>query len=305
MLGLRGNFVAGARPRWAARLAARWPVSSLLAVSAGYSRSHQWVQSLRNPESLIGPLFSPSLSVAAGANGVPIARSDHFGLALEVRPAQGVSAGLSGYARFLEGLVLVAPATGQPFAVAGHSVGRGRAWGGGANVDLVGARYRALLDYGFSAVAYDVSGESYRPGFAVSHSLAASLGYSPSATLALRAALRVEFGRPATAFEGPFESEACSFIEGGCEAVGSPEEVAGPLGGERLPAYARLDVGVRKSWQWQVLGRDALLTGFMSLSNVFGRRNFSGLTVDPSTGALTRLPMRPFSPLTAGLEWSF
>jgi len=216
-----------------------------------------------------------------------------------------VRAGLEGYARVLEGLVLVAPATGQPFAVDSFSIGRAQAWGGAINVELIGARYRAVLDYGFGAVTYDVGSGTYRPGFAVSHSLAASLGYQASATLAVRSALRVDLGRPTTLVKGPFEWEACSIIEGGCEAQGSPQEVAGPLSGTRLPPYVRFDIGVRKHWHWRLLGRDVLLTGFATLSNVLNRGNLFGYTVDPETGELSKLPSRPFSPLTVGLEWSF
>ncbi|UCC73883.1 MAG: TonB-dependent receptor [Gemmatimonadota bacterium] len=305
LLGLRGSFMAGKHPRLAPRLSLHWPISSSFTVSAGYARTHQWVQSLRNPESLIDNLFNPSLPVAAEGNSVPVAQSAHFGLAIMARPVEGVSAGLEGYTRVLKGLVLVAPATGQPFAVDGYAVGRARAWGGGVNVELAGARYRALVDYGFGAVSYDVGSGAYRPGFAVSHSLAASVGYYPSATLEVRSALRAEFGRPTTLVEGAFEWEACSIIDGGCEVEGSPQEVAGPLGGSRLPAYARVDIGVRKHWHWRLRGRDGVLTGFITLSNVLGRRNLLAYTIDPATGELARLPMRPFSPLTVGLEWSF
>ncbi len=305
LLGVRSSFMAGKRPRLAPRVSLNWPVSSFFSVSAGYARTHQWVQSLRNPESLIDNVFNPNLPVAAEGNDIPIAQSDQFGLALKTWPVEGVSAGLEGYTRVLEGLVLVAPTTGQPFAVAGYSIGRARAWGGAINVELAGARYRALVEYGFGAVTYDVGSGTYRPEFAVNHSLAAALGYYPSASLVVRSALRVEFGRPTTLVEGPFEWEACSIIGGGCEAEGSPQEVAGPLGRSRLPAYIRLDIGARKHWHWRLLGRDGVLTGFVTLSNVLGRRNLFGYTVDPGTGEVSKLPMRPFSPLTVGLEWSF
>lgn len=305
LFGVRGSLVAGKRPQLAPRLSVHWPVSSSLSVSAGYARTHQWVQSLRNPESLVDNLFNPNLPVAAEAHGVPIARADQFSLALEAQPMAGLRAGLEGYARVSDGLVLVAPTTGQPFAVDSFSVGRARVWGGAINVELIGARYRALLDYGLGAVTYDVGSGTYRPGFAISRSLAASLGYYPSATLAVRWALRAEFGRPTTLVEGPFLWEACSIIEGGCEAEGSPQKLAGPLGGSRLPPYVRFDIGVRKHWHWRLLGHDGVLTGFATLSNILNRGNLFGYTVDPDTGELSELPSRPFSPLTVGLEWSF
>jgi hypothetical protein len=292
-------------PLLAPRVSLQWPVLAFLSVSAGYARSHQWVHSLRNPESLIDNVFSSNLPFAAEEGNAPIARSDLFSVAAEARAGIGLRATVTGYLRSSDGLVLVAPATGHPFAVDGLSLGSARAWGGNISAELSRARYRALLDYGFGAVTYAVAGEAYRPSFAVSHFLAASIGYYPSATLLVRSALRADFGRPTTLVEGPFEWEACSIIEGGCEAAGSPQNTAGPLGGDRLPAYVRLDIGIRKHWHSRLLGSEGVVAGFVTLSNILGRRNSLAYTVDPHTGELSAVPMRPFSPLTVGLEWSF
>jgi hypothetical protein len=292
-------------PQLAPRVSLRWPVSSFLSVSAGYARSHQWVHSLRNPESLIDNIFSSNLPFAAAGGAAPIAKSELFSVAAEARAGLGLRATVTGYLRSSDGLVLVAPTTGQPFAVDNLSLGSARAWGGNIAVELSRARYRALLDYGFSSVSYAVEGEAYRPSFAVSHFLAASIGYYPSATLLVRSALRADFGRPTTLVEGPFEWEACSILEGGCEAAGSPQKAAGPLGGDRLPAYVRLDIGIRKHWHSRLLGSEGQVAVFATLSNILGRRNSLAYTVDPLSGELSELPMRPFSPLTVGLEWSF
>ncbi|NIN71017.1 MAG: TonB-dependent receptor [Gemmatimonadetes bacterium] len=305
LLGLRGSLMQDGHPRLAPRVSLQWLASPSLSVNAGYARSHQWVHSLRNPESLIDKIFSSNLPFAAKDGNAPIAKSDLFSLGAEARTVFGLRVSVTGYLRSSDGLVLVAPATGQPFAVDGLSLGSARAWGGSIGAELIRARYRARLDYGFGAVTYAVGDEAYRPSFAVSHLLAASIGFHPTPTLLLRSAVRADFGRPTTLVEGPFEWEACSILEGGCEAAGSPQNIAGALGGDRLPAYVRFDIGVRKHWHARLLGREGLVAGFMTVSNILGRRNSLAYTVDPVTGQLSAVPMRPFSPLTVGLEWGF
>ncbi len=226
-------------------------------------------------------------------------------VAVETQPALGVQIGFEAYTRKLDGVALVAPSTGQPFAVDGFSVGSAETWGLDVNVDVKRARYRALASYGFAGVGNEVKEREYRPSFAIGHAIAAAVAYYPTAQLELRSAVRAEYGRPTTSMEGPFVWEACSVLEGGCEAEGSPQRISGPLGGDRLPPYVRLDIGVRKHWHSRIFGRDGVVAAFATLSNVFGRKNVLGYVADPETGELSGLPMRPFSPLTAGLEWRF
>ena len=305
LLGLRGSLVADHQPRLAPRVSLRWPLTQNVSVGLGFARTHQWVHSLRNPESVADNLFASQLPLAVEAPGVPIARSDQLSAKLEAETPFGLRAGFKAYARDLDGLVLVAPATGQPFAVDGLAVGTARAWGGAVVLDLGRARYRARVDYGFGSIEYRLEEGGYRPAYGIGHALSASIGYHPSATLLLRSAVRAEFGRPTTRVEGPFEWEPCTIIDAGCEVQGSPERAAGPLGGDRLPTYVRLDLGIRKHWHPRLMGREGIITGFITVSNVLGRRNVLGYSVDPSTGELSELPMRPFTPISVGLEWGF
>lgn len=305
LLGLRGNGVVGNGVHLAPRASLRWTLSPSIAASAGYARTYQWVQSLRNSESLIANLLSSDLPVGVGVHDLPLARADQVTVALDVSPTSGVEVGLEAYTRALHGLLFVAPATGQPFAVEGFRVGSAEAWGLGVSVDVKRERYRALASYGLGSVGNEVDELEYAPGFAVEHAIAAGVAYYPMAQLELRSALRAEIGRPATLIEGPVSWEACNIIEGGCEAEGSPGRNAGPLGEDRLPPYVRLDVGIRKHWHSRILGRSGQIAVFATVSNVFGRKNVLGYVSDPDTGELSLLPMRPFSPLTAGLEWRF
>ena len=84
--------------------------------------------------------------------------------------------------------------------------------------------------------------------------------------------------RIALAFEGhtgwPTTEVSGRLVEG---ADGEPlvERVLGPLYGERLRDYARLDLGIRRFWQ---LSRGEL-TAFLTIQNLLGRRNLRGFEV--------------------------
>ena len=94
-----------------------------------YSRSHQFTQSLRNAESVVGSVFPADLPIGAGAPGIPVARSDLGVLAGEYQPGAGLRIGIQAYDRVSRGLLLVAPRDGDPFSTGDFVVGSGRATG--------------------------------------------------------------------------------------------------------------------------------------------------------------------------------
>jgi hypothetical protein len=102
---------------------------------------------------------------------------------------------------------------------------------------------------------------------------------------------------------GGFEWEACNLLDEGCEFGGSPT-TSGALGAATLPAYFRMDLGVRKHWHVTVGRRDAVVALFGTLTNVLNRRNV--LTYSRAgDGRLTPIEMRPLAPLVVGLDWQF
>jgi hypothetical protein len=103
---------------------------------------------------------------------------------------------------------------------------------------------------------------------------------------------------------GVFEWEACNLLDQGCEFGGSPQAEDG-LGETRLPAYARLDLGVRKHWHVRLAGRDLMLAAYGTLTNLLGRSNVLTVVTDPDTGNRTAIEMRPPAPLVVGLDWRF
>ncbi|HEX9895913.1 MAG TPA: TonB-dependent receptor, partial [Gemmatimonadales bacterium] len=81
----------------------RWQPTARVGVSGSLGRSHQFAQSLRNPESVVGSVFPVDLYLGAGAPGIPVARNDQVTIAADYRPAAGMRLGLQAYQRALHG----------------------------------------------------------------------------------------------------------------------------------------------------------------------------------------------------------
>ena len=293
------------RARLAPQLRLRWTPVPALTLSAGASRAHQPEQALHNPESVVGYLFPPALYAGAGADGVPLARSDQAFVAAGLRPSPGVRLAAQAYARSFGGLVLVAPATAQPFATRGFAVGRGTARGAALELTASGARYALLASYGWSRVRLAYGDTTYVPDFAATHTLDAGVLFFPQAATAVRLSLSGAAGRRTTAVNGPFEWEGCNLGDQGCEFAGSPQQRTEPLGGTRLPPYLRVDLGVRRHWHLRLGSRDGLLGVHATVTNLLDRRNLLTVRVDPATGVRQPVEMRARGPLVAGIDWRF
>jgi hypothetical protein len=282
----------------------RWRLSTALLLTASYTRAHQFSQSLRNSESVVGNIFPADLYIGAGAPGVPVARSDRGVLAAEFRPRAGVRLGAQVYLNQYAGLLLVAPTTGEPFATGGFAVGSGAARGFSVDAVRSGTRFGLLASYGWQRVRLEHTDSSYIPAYGANHLLELGAIVFPSATSSIRLGATGIFGRPATAVTGSFEWESCNLLDRGCEFGGSPH-AAGELGRTRLPAYLRLDLSVRKHWHVNLAGRDVMMAVFGTVTNILGRNNALTLATDPATGLSSPVEMRPFAPLLAGLDWRF
>jgi hypothetical protein len=112
-------------------------------------------------------------------------------------------------------------------------------------------------------------------------------------------------GRRGTGILGAFEWESCNLLDRGCEFGGSPTHDTDRLGATKLPAYFRLDLGLRKHWHIEVAGRDVELALFGTVTNLLGRRNVLAVATDPQTGKRSEIEMRPLAPLVIGLDWRF
>jgi hypothetical protein len=283
----------------------RWRAADGFVLSATYARRHQLTQSLRNPESIVGNVFPADLPAGAGAAGVPVGRSDLGLVAVELRPSGGVRVAAQAYLRGLDGLVLAAPATGEPFAVAGFATGGGEARGVSIETSLAAARYAVRASYAFQHVRFRAGDTRYAPAFASAHLLDAGLVLFPTPTLVIRVAGSAAAGRRGTAIPDAVEWESCNLRDHGCELAGSPHYEGAALGGAALPPYVSLELGVRKHWHIAVGGRDAVLGLFGTLTNLLGRGNVLTYAGDPAAGPPAPVELRPRSPLVVGMDWQF
>ena len=303
-LGTTASLAAGA-PYADPGIRLRWRLADRLTLTGSYDRRHQFAQSLRNPESVVGNIFPVDLYAGIGAPGVPAARSDQAVLAAEYRPSRGIRIGAQGWVRGFSGLLLVAPTAAEPFTTDAFTVGSGRAHGVALDASIATAGYAVVASYGYQRVRLGEAGLAYTPGFGTAHLLDAGVIVFPTATTSVRLGVSGAAGRRATAASGTFEWEACNLRDKGCELAGSPHYQGAPLGGLRLPPYARLDLGVRQRWRVRIAGHDAELAVFGTMTNLLGRTNVLTYADDPLTGGPSAVEMRPFAPLVLGLDWQF
>ncbi len=283
----------------------QWKPSERLALSGSYARLHQFAQSLRNAESVVGNVFPVDLHIGAAAPGVPVAHSDQVVVAGEYRPSAGVRLGAQGYSRRLDGLLLVAPVEGKPFATRDFSVGSGAARGFSVDATMSTARYGIVASYGLQRARVDDDDSSYVPDHGATHLVEAGIIVLPTATSSARLGITGALGRRTTGISGGLEWEACNLRDRGCEFGGSPEHRGQSLGGTRLPAYMRIDLGVRKHWHFDIQGRDATVAVFGTMTNLLNRKNLLTYAPDTTTGELVGIEMRPQAPLVVGLDWRF
>lgn len=302
--GLRAIHVEGAGPALEPRVSAHYRPIEPLTVSVGYGRVHQYVQSLTNEESLLNSAYAIEPLVAVGAPDIPLARSDQLAAALEARLAERLLVRLDGYARWLDGIVLVAPATAQPFVTGGFLRGTGVARGMGAELVYEGGRLagRALIDW--SSVRRSTADLSYRPRFERRRSLAMEAAYRALPSLTFTSALQVAAGPPTSLVAGGFDWDVFDQLTGEVDFRGTPMRAPGAINAERLPAYVRLDLGVRREWRVPADGAGATITSYFGVVNVLDRRNVIGRQLTADGSGTRDLLLRPRS-LLFGIEWRY
>jgi hypothetical protein len=289
---------------WGLQGQLRYRISPPITLSASYVRAHQFAQSLRNSESVVGTIFPAELYVGAGSNGVPVARNNRIVLAVDYRPSANVRVAVQGYLSRSSGLLLVAPSTGEPFAVDQFTTGSGRAPGVALDATFRGSRYGLLASYGWQRIRLTYADSSYRPAYGTSHGFEVGGILFPTATSSIRLGLTGAMGRQATGIAGDFEWEACNLLDRGCEFGGSPQSDR-RLGGTELPAYLRLDLGLRQHWHFKLAGKEVMLALYGTVTNLLGRGNVLTVATDPASGRRTQIEMRPRAPLVLGLDWRF
>jgi hypothetical protein len=282
----------------------RWSPVAPFTVTMRTARTHQFAQSLRNPESMVSAIFPADLFAGSTPGGVPVARGDLGIVTADYRTA-GTRVTAQGWARALDGLVLVAPRTGEPFATTGFATGSATVRGFSVDASRSGARYALVGGYSWQRVRYRYGDSSYTPDHGPRHTAEGGVLAFPSPTLSIRLGALLAVGRRATGLSGGVEWEACNLLDRGCEFGGAPRSDPDRPGAIGLPAYFRLDLGVRKHWHLHVAGRDAQVALFGAVTNVTGRGNVLTLARTPPDGDPLAIAMRPFAPLVLGMDWRF
>jgi hypothetical protein len=279
--------------------------SEKVVFSGSYARTHQFAQSFRNPESVAGNVFPVDLSMGAGASGVPAARSDQGVLAVEYRPTSATRFGVQTYTRTFEDLLLVATVEGEPFTTGSLDVGGGTSKGMSCEAAVSMTHWGIVASYGLQRVRLESRGSDYIPDHGATHQLEAGVLYFLGRSVSLRLGAAGILGRRATPLLGTFEWESNNLLDQGTEFGGSPLSDSDALGETALPNYARVDLGARKTWDFQAKGREVRIALFGTVTNVLGRKNILTYAKDPTTGALSEIEMRPLAPLVIGLDWRF
>lgn len=268
--GLRANSLNAASLTVEPRLSLRYRLSNGVTLSAGAARVHQFVQSMRNEESLLDRAFGADLPITVGAAGLPTARSDQISAALETRLGS-TTLSLDGYVRRFTGLLLSPAAGAAPFASAMPPFGSGHAQG-----IALDSRYRSgplelRANFGLAAAERSTGTLEFSPGALRSRWLAVGVVRRLGRLASVRLASTVASGSLTSVVGDPMEWQSPRGLTGG-EIAGSPARIEGPLNGARLPSYFRTDLGLVRRWPVAV-GRNGLLTTTLTLTNLFNRRN--------------------------------
>lgn len=304
--GVRDAIVAPGDHGIEPRLSMRYAPSRRVSLGLGYSKLHQYVQSMRNEESLVDALAGISLPAVAGSTAagetVPVARADQLTASLDARLSSTLALSTVAYTRSEQGLVMVAPVSGEPFATTAFATGSARAQGITIALARAGERVTGNLAYTISSVSRRAGSDAYVPDFAASQSLALGVGVRVGSSTTLRLAASANSGSPASVFAGRIEWTPYTPSSGRGDLSGSPQRIVGALNGAQLPAYVRVDVGVRREWGLRVFGHTAQIAGDAAITNVFGRANTLGLIAAPGGSPLQPLFL-PARGLDLGIEW--
>lgn len=156
------------------------------------------------------------------------------------------------------------------------------------------------LSYAFSSIEDDFGDRTVPRGNDQPHALRADLNYRTPRGWALHGAWLYHTGRPTTRITGR--------VVPGPDGVARVEPVLGPLHGDRLPAYHRLDVRLSRTWRLS-LGE---LNTYLEVQNLYDRENvrgFDNFVFDFGADGEPRVDFDPvswgeFLP-SFGLRWQF
>ncbi len=300
--GLRTAFVTRKAPRFEPRISIAYAPRERWAISAGYARMHQYSQSLRGEESLLGTIVGPDLLVGVGSGLVPVARSDELTASASLRVTDSARLRFDGYARRLHGIIVPDGNTTEPFATRSYAIGSGQAWGLSSAFATHWDRLSLAAGYALNVATRATDSSRYRPSFAPRQSMTLALGYRATSRTLLHSALWAATGRRTTTVRDDIEWDTRDALSGAREVTGSPQHIDGSLGSARLPFYFRCDVGVR--YTMSPVRVRSQVTAFGGVNNLFARENKTGYVKTLGANLRRDLLMLPTS-VVIGLEWHY
>jgi hypothetical protein len=301
--GLRANSVNATDFSVEPRLSIRYRLSPAVALSVGAARVHQYVQSMRNEESLLDHAFGADLLVAVGGAGLRPARSDQVTAELETRLGGGVSLSLDGYARRFDGLLTPAASSAAPFAPGAAPLASGHATGLELEARYQAGTLNARAVLGLGSTERDLQSTEFLPSSLRTRRAAVGVARRFGELTWVRVAATLTDGGPTSVLRGGMDWESPGGLDASGEISGTPQEIVGALNGLRLPFYFRADLDFTRDWPVVLGGRNGLLTTTVTLTNLFNRRNVLGY-VDDGLGPRRAL-LFPSRSLVAQLGWRF
>ena len=284
------------------RLSVRYQFSSAVALSLGAARLHQYVQSMRNEESLLDHAFAAELPVPFTATGLAPARSDQLTAEVETRIGAFLTLRVDGYARRFSGLLVPAASSDAPFASNVPPLASGSAKGLEFHAKYSGPQLEARGAGGLAFTERDLGNREFIPTSLRSRWAAIGISRKFGDRSSVRVAATMSDGGSTSVLGSGLEWQSPGGIGASGEISGSPQEILGALDGARLPFYFRTDLGFTRTWHVVLARREGQLSTNFTLLNLFNRPNALGYVQSDSERRVLLLPSRS---LIAQIGWSF
>jgi hypothetical protein len=302
--GVRATSIHGSRPLIEPRLSIRYRLSPAVTLAVGAARLHQFVQSMRNEESLLDYLVGAELPVAVGVEGLAPARSDQVTAELGITLTHEWSLSLDGYARGFTGLLAPSLAGAAPFALALPPTTSGSARGAELLATYRGRRTALIARLGVAESQRQYQSGEFDPRASPSGWMSLGVSRRLGSEILLRFNSSMVWGETTSVYAGGLEWQSPGGLASSGEISGSPDLIVGRLDGTELPTYYRSDLGLLRDWHVWLGRRPGLLTTSVTVSNLFGQHNVLGYVID-SPGGPRRPIAFPARSLTAQVAWGF
>jgi Carboxypeptidase regulatory-like domain/TonB-dependent Receptor Plug Domain len=299
--GLRGMALLGTTARLEPRVTGAVRLFPGLIATAGYARTHQVVQSLRNSESPIGAQFGVDLPVAAGTGGVPLAQSDIMTAGIVTQLGLLGRLSVDGYVRSLSGLAVADPLQDAPFATTSFAHASAHIDGLAAQVNGARGPVAWQLGYGIGRTTESAGGVRYLAPSSVGQTGSAAIGVAIDRLTQIRLAGWAAVGQRGPGLDGT--SLGHDDDDDGPAAVTAEHDLTTSSAlATSLPPYLRADLQL--THQWRVGPMRGRLSTYVTLANIFNHDNLAGTVGTGPAGTLRGITLLPRTVLL-GVAWAY